>query len=206
MMGYETFEIKGYYVEYMEDTHTYLVDGIELPSITQILKIKFGNKYDGISKEVLNRAAELGTLMHQAIQDYEEKGTETDLKELHNYKFLKKHYKWECIANEVPIILFKDGDPIACGRIDEVIKIGNDYGLMDFKRTSALDKEYLCYQLNLYRIAYQQCYDTEIKQLKGLHLREDIRKCINIPINENEALKLLNEFLEGRKNGKENNE
>ena len=194
-MGYETFDIKGHFVEYMEDTHTYLVDGIELPSITQILKRKFGNKYNGVSKEVLNRAAELGTNMHQAIQNYEEKGIDTDLKELHNYKFLKKHYKWECVENEVPVILFDDGKPIACGRIDEVAKIGDDLGLLDFKRVSALDKEYLAYQLNLYRIAYEQSYDKEIKFLKGVHLREDIRKCINIPIIDLFIEKYVEEIL-----------
>lgn len=199
MMQYESFDIKGHIVEYYEEEHEYLVDGLLVPSITQILKNKFGNKYDGVSKEVLNRAAALGTNMHQAIQEYEEKGLESELKELRNYKFLKKHYKWECVANEVPVILFKDEVPIVCGRIDEVAKLNGEMGLLDFKRTSVLDKEYLAYQLNLYRIAYQQCYDTEIKFLKGLHLREDVRKCINIPINENEAQKLLNEFIGGNK-------
>lgn len=198
-MGYETFNINGHFVEYMEDTHTYLVDGIEVTSITQILKIKFGNKYNGVPKEVLNRAAELGTKMHQAIQDYEEQGLESDMKELHNYKFLKKHYKWECVANEIPVILFKDDIPVACGRIDEVAKIDEEQGLIDFKRTSVLDKEYLFYQLNLYRIAYQQTYGAEIKFLRGLHLREDVRKCVSIPINEVEALKLLDEYIKEEK-------
>ena len=195
-MEYETFNIKGYEVEYLDDIHQYLCDGVMLPSITQILKIKFGNKYNGVSKEVLNRAAQLGTNMHQAIQDFEEKGVDTDLKELHNYKFLKEYYGWECIDNEVPVILFNDGKPVACGRIDEVIKIDDELGLMDFKRTSVLDKEYLAYQLNLYRMAYEQSYDAKIKHLKGLHLREDVREYINIPINEIEAIRLLNEFLE----------
>ena len=200
-MGYEIFNIKGYEVEYLDDIHQYLCNGVMLPSITQILKIKFGNKYNGVSNEVLNRAAELGTKMHKAIQDYEENGTETDLKELHNYKFLKKHYEWICINNEVPVILFKDGKPVACGRIDEVASMNfKETGLIDFKRTSVLDKEYLAYQLNLYRIAYQQSYDVEIKFLKGLHLRDDVRKCVSIPINEMEALKLLDEYLEGDRN------
>ncbi len=197
MMEYETFNIKGYEVEYLDDIHQYLCNGVMLPSITQILKIKFGNKYNGVSKKVLNRAAELGTQMHQAIQDYEEQGLESDLKELHNYKFLKKHYKWECVANEVPVILFKDGVPVACGRIDEVAMIDKERGLIDFKRTAVLDKEYLAYQLNLYRIAYYQSYGKEINFLKGLHLREDKRKCVSIPINEDAALKLLDEYLEG---------
>lgn len=196
----ETWEIKGHIVEFLEDEHIYLCDGIILPSITQILKIKFGNKYDGISKEVLKRASELGTAVHQAIEDYEKyKLDRVGCTELRNYKFLKKTYKFECIDNEVPVILFKDDEPVACGRLDLVLEENKELGLGDIKRTSTLDKEYLAYQLNLYKIAYQQCYGKEIKFLRGIHLRNDIRKYINIPINENMAISLLNEFLEGDK-------
>lgn len=200
-MGIETFNIKNHIVEFLEDEHIYLCDGVILPSITQILKVKFGNKYDGISKEVLQRASELGTAVHQAIEDYEKKGIEdAECIELRNYKFLKKAYKFKCLDNEIPVILFKDDEPVACGRLDLVIEENGETGLGDIKRTSVLDKEYLAYQLNLYRIAYQQCYDTEIKILRGIHLRNDVRKYINIPINEKVAISLLNEFLEGSKN------
>ena len=194
-----TWNIKGYEVEFIPETHQYLVDGVLTPSITTIMKIKFGNKYNNVSKEVLERASIKGTEMHDAIEKYEKYGIETDLIELRNYKFLKKHYKWECIDNEVPVILFLNDIPVACGQIDEVAKIDNEYSLIDFKRTSVLDKEYLAYQLNLYRIAYQQCYDTNITFLRGLHLRENVRKYITIPINEEVAISLLNEYLERRK-------
>ena len=35
----ESWEIAGGLLEYIDDTHTYLYDGVILPSITQILKI-----------------------------------------------------------------------------------------------------------------------------------------------------------------------
>ena len=195
----ETWNIRGHVVEYFDDEHIYLVDGIILPSITQILKVKFGNKYDGISKEVLNRAAIQGTAVHKAIEDYEKYNIDDiGCSELRNYKFLKKAYKFECLDNEVPVILFKDDEPVACGRLDLVLKENGEIGLGDIKRTSTLDKEYLAYQLNLYRIAYQQCYGIEIKFLRGLHLRNDVRKYINLPINEKMAISLLDEFLEGK--------
>ena len=41
----KTWTIGNYVIEYWEDSHTYLVNGIILPSITTILKKKFGNKY-----------------------------------------------------------------------------------------------------------------------------------------------------------------
>lgn len=193
----ETWIIKEHVVEYIDETHTYLVDGIILPSITQILKIKFGNKYNNVSQDVLQRASELGTATHKAIEDYCKLGIEADCKELRNFKFLQKQFNFEVIDNEVPIILFYENKPVACGRLDLVLG-DEEIGLIlgDIKRTSVLDKEYLAYQLNLYKIGYEQCYQNEIKALKGLHLREDVRKYVDIPINEEMALDLLKEFLQ----------
>lgn len=193
----ETWEIRGHVVEYLEDSHTYLVDGIILPSITTIMKIKFGNKYAGIDSEVLNKAADKGTKVHEAIENFYKWGVEDiTCKELKNMKFLQKHYKFNVIDNEVPIIIFKENNPVACGRLDLVLEEGIDLGLGDVKRTSTLDKEYLAYQLNLYRIGYQQCYDKEIKFLRGVHLRDDVRKYVEIPINETLAIKLLEEYCD----------
>lgn len=196
----ETWNIKGYTIEYIDDIHTYLVDGLILPSITQILKIKFGNKYDGISKETLNRAAEKGTEVHEAIEKFCKTGEIEDLKEVKNFMFLQKQYKFDVLDNEVPVILFKDNEPIACGRLDLVLNIDNKIGLADIKRTSTLDKEYLAYQLNLYKIAYEQCYDKKIEFLKGVHLREDIRKFVNIPINEKIVWNLVDDFFKEEEN------
>ena len=196
----ETFDIKGHTLEYIDETHRYLVDGVIVPSITQILKIKFGNKYNGVDESVLKRAAERGTEVHNAIESYCKEGIESDLKEVKNFKFLKKQYNFEVLDNEVPIILFKDDVPIAAGRLDLVLKIDEQVGLGDIKRTSTLDKEYLAYQLNLYRIAYEQCTGTSIKFLKGIHLREDIRKFVNIPIDDVLTWKLIDEYLGGTKN------
>ena len=110
---------------------------------------------------------------------------------------MQKQYKFNTLDNEVPIILFKDDIPVGAGRLDLVLEEKDKLGLGDIKRTSVLDKEYLAYQLNLYRLGYQQCYDKEITFLKGLHLREDVRKNINIPINERLAEKLVEEYIGG---------
>lgn len=196
----ESWEIKGHTIEFLEEEHIYLCDGMILPSITQILQVRFGNKYDGIPKEIMRRASELGTAVHKAIEDYERFNiNDVGCTELRNWKFLKKAYKFKCIRNEVPIILFKNDEPVACGRLDLVLEENGQIGLGDIKRTNKLDKEYLGYQLNLYRIGYQQCYDTEIKFLRGVHLRDDVRKYAPIPINEELTMQLLNEFLEKEK-------
>lgn len=204
--------INGNVLEYFDDEHVYLVDGVIVPSITQILKCKFGGKYNGVSKSVLQKASEKGTMVHEAIEKYCKYGYESDLPELRNFKFLQRAYKFDVIENEVPVILSFDGKPVSAGRLDLVIeKIGEDgvlhgeRGIADIKRTSTLDKEYLAYQLNLYRIAYQQCYGTKIDFLKGIHLREEKRKYVDIPINEEMAIELVKEYIENNKSDSEDN-
>jgi hypothetical protein len=192
----ETWEIAGHTLEYIDETHTYLVDGVIVPSITQIMKIKFGNKYNGVSKEVLDEAARKGTEVHNAIEKYCKTGEVKDLKEVKNFIFLQKQYKFKVTKNEVPIILFKNDIPIAAGRFDLELEEKEELGGGDIKRTSSLDKDYLFYQLNIYRIGYRQSYGIEWEFLRALHLRENTRKYMPIPINEDMAWELINEYLE----------
>lgn len=187
-------------LEYIDETHTYVVDGILVPSITGMLQKKFRHKYDGVNRAILNNASRLGTQMHETIQRYCEEGYEDDSKELHNFKFLQKHYGFEVLKNEVPVILFHHGEPIGAGRLDMVISMNGERGLADLKRTSTLDKEYLGYQLNLYRLAYMQSYDEDIGFLKGIHLREDKRKFVDIPINEELIYIFINDYMNERGN------
>ena len=197
----ETWEIAGGLLEYIDESHTYIFDGEILPSITQILKIKFGKKYQNVDKSVLKRASEKGVIVHKAIEDYEINGIEdTSCIELYNYKFLKKQFKFECIANEVPIVLFVDNKPVCAGRIDLILKDKNNIGIGDIKRTSEFDKEYVTYQTNLYRIGYQQTYGVEVSFLKGLHLRDKVRKYIDLPIKEELSLQLLKKYIEEANN------
>lgn len=196
----ESWKIAGGLLEYIDDTHTYIFNGVILPSITQILKTKFGNKYNGVSKEILNKASQRGTEIHKAIEDYERFNIDNnECKELRNYKFLKRQFKFNCIDNEVPIVLFLDGKPISAGRVDLILEENGNVGIGDIKRTSVFDKEYVAYQTNLYRIGYQQTYGIEITFLKGIHLRNDVRKYINLPINEIVSLELVKQFIKEEK-------
>lgn len=195
MKNYESWEIARRTLEYFNDTHEYLVDGVLVPSITTIIRHQFPNKYRNVSAAVLHRAAEAGTAVHNAIENWCKTGEERDLIELRNFKFLKKQYKFKVLENETPVILFKDDKPISAGRLDLVLRMDGKIGGADIKRTSVLDKEYLAYQLNLYRIAYRQCYGIEWEFLRGVHLRQEKRRFVEIPINENMAWFLINEYL-----------
>ncbi len=197
----ESWNIAGGTLEYIDESHTYLYNGVILPSITQILKSKFGNKYIGVDEKVLQRASEKGTEVHKAIEDYEKRSIDDlNCTELRNYKFLKKQFGFNCLDNEVPIVLFFNDEPISAGRVDLILEDNGKVGIADIKRTSVFDKEYVAYQTNLYRLGYQQSYGTEITFLRGIHLRDKVRKYIEIPIKEKEILEFIEKYLKENNN------
>ncbi len=189
-----TREIRGHTLEYLDDIHCYLVDGIVIPSITQILKARFGRKYDGVDRRVLDMAARAGTAVHDAIETYCETGEAAELPEVANFAFLQRQYGFTVLDCEKPMILFDNETPIAAGRCDLVLWQDEQIGGADIKRTATLDKDYLACQLNLYRIAFAQSYGIEWQFLRGIHLRNDTRKYVQIPIDENRAWQIINEW------------
>lgn len=194
-----TVEVADHTLEYFDDDHVYLVDGLIVPSVSELLKTKFGRKYEFVGKDTLKRAADAGTQVHDAIQNLCETGEMAELPEVRNFLFLQKQYGFKVLECEKPVILHLDDEPVAAGRLDLVLEMDGQIGGADIKRTSTLDKHYLSYQLNLYRIAFKQCYGIEWEFLRGLHLRGDVRKFVNIPINEDVTWQLVHEYLEGKR-------
>lgn len=188
-------ELNGRTLEYFDDCHLYLVDGVIVPSITTILQPRSKKKYEGVDKEVLRQAARQGTAVHEAIEAYYETGEEQDLPEVRGFKFLQKTYQFKVDQNEVPVILEVDGF-VCAGRLDLTIWMDGLFGLADIKRTATLDREMLAYQLNLYRMGYEQSYDKEVHFLKGIHLRDDVRRMVDIPINEELTKEIIKEWRE----------
>lgn len=192
----ETFSIKGGTLEYFDDTHTYLYDGLMLPSVTQILGVKYRNDYASVPPAVLNNAAKRGTEVHKAIENFNVSGYDDGREAVRNFKFLQKQYGFEVLDSELPIVIFKDDFPIACGRLDMTILMDGEIGIADIKTVSVLNKEKIAYQLNLYRIGLMQSYGVDAKFLKIIHLRDGIRKVIDSPVNEGMTWELIEKFLE----------
>ena len=182
-----TWDINGYSLEFDEDTHTYLVDGVIVPSVTQIVKKQFGKMYENVPPAVLKRASERGLAVHEAIETYCKTGEKVEMEELDGFIRLVEQNKITVLANEVPVLFVKER-PLFAGRLDMYIeKQGandGDFAIADIKTTYRLDNSYLGYQLNLYRVAFEQSYKMDITKLYGMHLRDKTAKLVEIPIND----------------------
>ena len=195
----ETFSIKGGTLEFFPETHTYLYDGLMLPSVTQILGVKYKNDYASVPPSVLHNASKRGTAVHKAIENYNNLGYDDGSEAVRNFKFLQKQYGFDVLDSELPIVIFKNDMPIACGRLDMTMLKHGKTGIADITTVSEKKKKKIAYQLNLYRIGLMQSYGVDAKFLKIIHLRDGIRKVIDSPINEGMTWELIEKFLEEKR-------
>jgi len=145
-------------IEFIKETHTYLVDGVLTPSATTVLKETiFSNKYANIPQYILDKAAEFGTNVHLAIEinDY------LHLNDV-EYQVFDKYLKLVKTENIKPIqheLMVNYGFSYA-GTLDMIGEVDGVLSLIDVKTTSILDKEYLSWQLSLYEMAYCKMYGS----------------------------------------------
>lgn len=205
MNNWESWDIRGHTLEYDDESHTYLCDGLIVPSVTEIMeKKRFSRKYQYVPKNVLMEAARKGTLLHHTIEKAEKSGffDKYDLlpeeqeiaEEFASYFVLKKENGLICEGNELPLLIPYKGKIIAAGRMDILAVNGNgEIGVVDIKRTANLDEKYLSYQLTLYGRGLQYCYNIKPAFYGCLWLRESKRKYKLIEPCENLVEELLEE-------------
>jgi len=182
-------------VEYIEETHTYLVNGIIVPSVTQLLQFKFPEKYNGVPKRVLNDKAEYGTKVHKLIEilnnsdnfypvleavetlDYVIGSTLNQYIQLHMMNNIEVIEQERMVYNEK-----------VAGRFDLLAIVNHELSLCDIKTTSILDKEYLSWQLSI----YNYLGNTKAEKLYAIWLpKKELAKLVEIPFKTNEEIENL---------------
>ena len=167
-------------VMFLEECHSYFLDGKELKGITGMIERQlFPNKYDNVPKSVLDKAAELGTAIHKGCQMYDEIMIDNGLPQVAVYKkLLEKDFPTgKVIANEY---IVTDGEYFA-SPIDKVIQVTeNMVAIVDVKSTYELDKEYVSWQTSIYKYLFE-------KQNPGIKVGGLL--CLWLPKNENQLSK-----------------
>lgn len=185
-----------------EEQHIYWYKGEKCISVTQILKEFFGHLYDRVPKKWKEQASKKGTFLHSCIEVYEKLGVESnELQEFRNYLLLKKLYKINVLDNEVPIV-FRYKNLLIAGLIDEIIQIGEEKGICDLKNVATLNKDYVAFQTNLYKIGYENLYGEILNFTSVIHLKNEKRQFLKLPVSEEIAYNLLDKYIieKGEKN------
>ena len=168
-------------VRYDAIAHTYTApDGRLLRGITGLLKERLGlATYDGVSAEVLQRAAERGSEVHRLCEEYDNIGAiPADNKDVTAYIALQSEEGLNHVCSEY---LVGDGHTYA-SPIDKVFKRGERvYDLADIKTTFRLDKEYVSWQLSVYAYFFElQNPLLSVGNLYAIHLRNGKAKMVAV--------------------------
>lgn len=187
-------------IEFVEDGHLYLISGILVPSVSDILNFIFPNKYSNVPRQILNSKAEYGSRVHEAIERLEKGETLPHLNylqeaSLEQWKKLKSENKIEIIEQEKMV----NYESHYCGRFDMIANVNGAYSLCDIKTTAKLDKESLSWQLSFYALAHNpNKYETEFEKFYAIWLpKRELGEVVEIEKKpKEELLQMLNKFEE----------
>lgn len=187
-------------LEFLENEHLYLKDGILVKSVTQILELIFPNKYKNVDKEILNKKAEFGTQGHAIIEHLDLNNTdiienlnlmgysEELIQCIEEYINLCKTFKIEPLEHEKKVSY----EYLYAGTLDLIANVDGIESLCDIKFTYKCDKEYLAWQLGMYALALGK----DFKKYYCIWLKKGcLGKLVEIvPKTKEEILKKLEEL------------
>lgn len=167
-------------VEFIEEGHIYLVDGVIVPSVTQILHKVFPEKYAGIPKEVLSAKANYGTDVHKYIEIINKKKPKRPLayikkycnpdmyqeESIRQYLEILKEYNIEILESE-KIVTYKD---LYAGTLDIKATVNGKLAIIDIKTTAELDKAWVSWQNSYYELADKPVEELYVLWLPKGHL------------------------------------
>lgn len=144
-------------IEFLEDVHTYVADGVVIPSVSQLIRFRFPDAYAGIPDKILKKKASYGTKVHQTIEAFvhndvsmeeiQKKRIDPDIKiAVEQFEILRK--TWAFHIKDMEQIVSWQGR--YAGTYD--MRTLDDY-LVDLKTTSELHEDWLSWQLGLYYMA-----------------------------------------------------
>lgn len=163
-------------LEFKEETHQYFRNGLEVPSVTQIISSSNQGALDNIPTSILDNASERGTAVHQAIEFYnkykfaniseEYKPYFEAYKNWHN----KNGFFFTEIKSEIKVYhkIFN-----YAGTIDMLITdTMEEKILVDIKTTNELNMKYVALQLSAYKDALAS-QEITVKDMYVLWLKKD---------------------------------
>lgn len=153
-------------IEYLDDIHTYLANGVIIPSVSQLVAFATGDDYSCIPKHILKNACDFGTDIHEAIEHYLTNGSIARFDEPYRKLAFEEFLKLKNDIKNPKCEMMIDYQERYAGRID----ILDGEILIDTKTNSKLNIPHLEWQLSLYAMA------LESKGIKINHL-----KCLWLP-------------------------
>ena len=147
-------------IEFDPKTHTYVVDGKKLPSVTQVMKRMSDDSYSGIPSNIMEVASDRGSRVHKAIDDY------ISLGEFIDEDDVKPYFKGFLNAvNELGLKILSSEklltNGVFCGTVDAIVEFKGKRYLVDWKTTTKIHENLVSIQFAGYR---------ELCAFNGIHI------------------------------------
>lgn len=160
-------------LNFEEKRHIYTINGQILPSVTTVMRPLDNEVYQGIDEDVMRMAADRGTAIHNAVENYVIYGIE-DIERKHRGYFDGFIRFWE----------ENNPEPLAtesrlyhkilryAGTADLPCVIGGKRILIDYKTSAAVNKMLTGVQLEAYAKAYSS-HGFKFDEKAIVHLKND---------------------------------
>lgn len=174
-------------IEFLEEEHIYLYDGVIVPSVSAIMQPLSQHYYKEINQEILKMACDRGSAVHLATemidsnQEYEIKDTWAGY--VLNYK--------KFLAIKQPKIIdieLRLGNEDYAGTLDRIYEIDGETWLVDIKTSAKINDKLVSVQL----AGYKKLLDKKVDKYGVLHLTKTGYKLVEIEPNE----KIFNSLLD----------
>jgi hypothetical protein len=142
-------------LEFVPQTHIYTVGGVQIPSVTTILKKSdVYSDYAHVPEHTLMRAADIGTNVHKAVEDWVNYDTALTTKDnsdnayLDGFVMFIRENDFEPLHSEIQLY---DPDLWYAGTVDLWCRVNGALYVCDIKTTNKLNKEAIEMQLAAYK-------------------------------------------------------
>lgn len=138
-------------IEFLEETHTYICNGIVLPSVSKIMELISKEYYKEVDEDILHKACIRGSAIHLATENID-KGLDYEIADkwkdyILNYKKFKAIKKPTIIEIEQQLT-----NGIFCGTLDRIYEIDGIRYLADIKTSAKINDKLVSVQLGAYKI------------------------------------------------------
>lgn len=180
-------------LEFYEANHLYKIDGCVIPSVSQIIAPLSDRTYKNIDKKTLQHAADKGTEVHFAIENWIKFGIE-DIRGDYK-KYFDGFIEWwnlntpEVLGSEIKFYhkVLRYG-----GTADLICKIDGEVTLVDYKTSSNINELNYGIQLEAYARALES-QEVKIERKEILHLKKDGKwKAYDFQVNDNKKWRYFN--------------
>ena len=156
-----------------ETRHIYRLNGMEIPSVTTLMKPLSDDFYRTVNQSVLDRAAKRGTAIHNAIENFTEFGAEDIDPQYAGY--FSAFLQWWNLRKPVPLAMEQRVYHKIlryAGTADLICDIGGRLTLVDYKSSAQVNTKLCAVQLEGYDRAFES-HGVKVDDRLILHLSKD---------------------------------